>query len=82
MNYTDPGVKYYQNWHKVINNNLLYLKKIYNYVFQFSVDNGVIVANGRRWPLIIDPQGQAGKWIKNMEKENNLCVIKYTDPGG
>ncbi len=49
--------------------------------FQFSVDNGVIVANARRWPLMIDPQGQAGKWIKNMEKENNLCVIKYTDPG-
>jgi hypothetical protein len=41
----------------------------------------VIVANARRWPLMIDPQGQAGKWIKNMEKENNLCVIKYTDPG-
>ncbi|XP_059095302.1 dynein axonemal heavy chain 3-like [Tigriopus californicus] len=46
----------------------------------FSVDNGVIVANARRWPLMIDPQGQASKWIKNMEKENRLLVIKYTDP--
>jgi dynein heavy chain len=41
----------------------------------------VIVANARRWPLMIDPQGQARKWIKNMEKENNLSIIKYTDPG-
>ncbi|KAI9224756.1 dynein heavy chain and region D6 of dynein motor-domain-containing protein [Blastocladiella britannica] len=45
----------------------------------FSVDNGVIVQNARRWPLMIDPQGQANKWIKNMEKENNLQVIKLTD---
>ena len=25
---------------------------------------------------MIDPQGQAAKWIKNMEKENNLIAIK------
>eukprot|EP00095_Tigriopus_kingsejongensis_P002576 maker-scaffold274_size229011-snap-gene-1.23 protein:Tk02576 transcript:maker-scaffold274_size229011-snap-gene-1.23-mRNA-1 annotation:"hypothetical protein LOTGIDRAFT_210054" len=47
---------------------------------QFSVDNGVIVANTRRWPLMIDPQGQASKWVKNLEKENKLLVIKYTNP--
>lgn len=41
----------------------------------FSVDNGVMVANARRWPLMIDPQGQANKWVKNMEKENNLQVV-------
>ena len=44
----------------------------------FSVDNGVIVTNGRRWPLMIDPQGQAAKWVKNMEKENNLVAIKVS----
>uniref|UniRef100_A0A8C8EFI1 Dynein axonemal heavy chain 12 n=1 Tax=Otus sunia TaxID=257818 RepID=A0A8C8EFI1_9STRI len=46
----------------------------------FSVDNGVIVNNSRRWPLMIDPQGQANKWIKNFEKENCLSVIKFSDP--
>ncbi|XP_055985527.1 dynein axonemal heavy chain 12 [Sorex fumeus] len=45
----------------------------------FSIDNGVIVDNSRRWPLMIDPQGQANKWIKNSEKENNLHVIKLSD---
>ena len=33
----------------------------------FSVDNGVIVSVARQWPLMIDPQGQANKWVKNME---------------
>ncbi|XP_075239189.1 dynein axonemal heavy chain 7-like isoform X2 [Convolutriloba macropyga] len=46
----------------------------------FSIENGVIVDNARRWPLMIDPQGQANKWVKNMEKENKLSVIKLTDP--
>ncbi|XP_006892348.1 PREDICTED: dynein heavy chain 12, axonemal [Elephantulus edwardii] len=45
----------------------------------FSIDNGVIVDNTRRWPLMIDPQGQANKWIKNSEKENQLNVIKLSD---
>ncbi|KAL8592235.1 hypothetical protein ACOMHN_030910 [Nucella lapillus] len=45
----------------------------------FSIDNGVIVDNARRWPLMIDPQGQANRWVKNMEKDNTLNVIKLTD---
>ncbi|KAL7754356.1 hypothetical protein RI367_000337 [Sorochytrium milnesiophthora] len=45
----------------------------------FSVDNGIIVKNARRWPLMIDPQGQANKWVKNMEKNNNLQIIKLSD---
>ena len=45
----------------------------------FSVDNGIVIFNSRRWPLCIDPQGQANKWIRTMEAEANLKVIKLTD---
>ncbi|XP_077969677.1 dynein axonemal heavy chain 1-like isoform X2 [Styela clava] len=44
-----------------------------------SVENGVIVQYSQRWPLFIDPQGQANKWVKAMERENGLDVIKLTD---
>jgi dynein heavy chain len=48
-------------------------------VDSFSIDNGIIVDNSRRWALCIDPQGQANKWIKKMEKRNTLSIIKLTD---
>ncbi|XP_031567025.1 dynein heavy chain 2, axonemal-like, partial [Actinia tenebrosa] len=41
----------------------------------FSTENGVIVTRGNRWPLMIDPQGQALKWIKNMETKKGLNII-------
>ncbi|KAM4714769.1 dynein axonemal heavy chain 2 [Anableps anableps] len=41
----------------------------------FSTENGVIITRGNRWPLIVDPQGQAMKWITNMEMENGLKLI-------
>ncbi|XP_076842922.1 dynein axonemal heavy chain 3 [Brachyhypopomus gauderio] len=48
-------------------------------VDSFSTDNGIIVRSSRRWPLMMDPQGQANRWIRNMEKENKLCIIKLSD---
>ncbi|KAA3677673.1 dynein heavy chain, axonemal, partial [Paragonimus westermani] len=48
-------------------------------VDSFSIDNGIIVTNSDRWSLCIDPQGQANKWIKNMERENKLSVVKMSD---
>ncbi|XP_013412698.1 dynein heavy chain 2, axonemal [Lingula anatina] len=41
----------------------------------FSTENGVIVTRGNRWPLMVDPQGQAIKWIKNMEMSKGLKII-------
>lgn len=31
-----------------------------------STENAVLVFNSKRWPLFIDPQGQANRWVKNM----------------
>jgi dynein heavy chain, axonemal len=44
-----------------------------------SVDNGIMVKCGYRWPLMIDPQCQAALWVKNMEAKNGLRVLKLTD---
>ena len=45
----------------------------------FSVDNAIILSRARRWPLMIDPQLQANKWIKNMERRNSLACFKLSD---
>eukprot|EP00966_Prymnesium_polylepis_P005870 134048-Prymnesium_polylepis.1 len=44
-----------------------------------STENGIIFSCARRWPLCIDPQGQANKWIKNMEADNQVEVCKPSD---
>uniref|UniRef100_A0A8C0VX99 Dynein axonemal heavy chain 1 n=1 Tax=Cyanistes caeruleus TaxID=156563 RepID=A0A8C0VX99_CYACU len=44
-----------------------------------SVENGVITRFSLRWTHYIDPQGQANKWIKNLERTNSLEVAKLSD---
>uniref|UniRef100_A0A8D2Q6Q0 Dynein axonemal heavy chain 1 n=1 Tax=Varanus komodoensis TaxID=61221 RepID=A0A8D2Q6Q0_VARKO len=44
-----------------------------------SVENGMITQFSQRWTLFIDPQGQANKWIKNLEKDNGLDTSKLSD---
>jgi dynein heavy chain len=45
---------------------------------KLSVENGIIMFKSRRWPLMIDPQTQANKFIKAMGKkvETGLDVFK------
>ena len=45
----------------------------------FSLENGIIIFRSRRWPLCIDPQGQANKWIKKMNADKKISVIKLSD---
>lgn len=45
----------------------------------FSVENAIIIDNARRWPLCIDPQNQANKWIKKSYANSNLSVVKLSD---
>lgn len=45
-----------------------------------SVENGIISSAATRWPLLIDPQSQGNKWMKNMERENNVQIVKLSNP--
>ena len=47
----------------------------------FSIANAIIMTNSSRWPLMIDPQGQANKWIRNMEAASNPIMLKASDSG-
>jgi len=47
-----------------------------------SVENGIVIATSRRWPLMIDPQRQANKYIKTYGKatsEGGLSTCKLSD---
>ena len=49
---------------------------------EVSTTNGIIVDTAKRWPLCIDPQTQANRYIKQMGKEsaeNGMESIKLTD---
>jgi dynein heavy chain len=47
-----------------------------------SVENGIIMFGSRRWPLMIDPQTQANKFVKNLGKgvPEGCEVFKLSHP--
>ena len=56
-------------------------------VDSFSIENAIMMYTGMKWPLMVDPQGQANRWIKNMEMQlseamesgNRLIIVKPSD---
>ncbi|CAM9175434.1 unnamed protein product [Chrysoparadoxa australica] len=42
----------------------------------YSIDNAIMLFESNRWPLMIDPQGQANQWVKKLEEDNQLKVVK------
>ena len=45
----------------------------------YSADNGIMISRSSFWPLLFDPQGQASKWIRSLEKEHGLSLMRPTD---
>ena len=39
-----------------------------------STQNGIMMDTSRRWPLILDPQGQANTYIKRMGRDKQMCL--------
>ena len=44
-----------------------------------SQENAIFATKGYKWPLMIDPQLQANKWIKKTEEANGIKVMKFSD---
>eukprot|EP01022_Parablepharisma_sp_SALTPOND_P010207 TRINITY_DN1419_c0_g1_i1.p1 TRINITY_DN1419_c0_g1~~TRINITY_DN1419_c0_g1_i1.p1 ORF type:complete len:3283 (-),score=375.81 TRINITY_DN1419_c0_g1_i1:11360-21208(-) len=39
-----------------------------------SMENAILATKSNRWPLFLDPEGQANKWVRQLEKHNDLII--------
>ena len=44
-----------------------------------STESAILAMEGKRWPLMIDPQGQANKWIRGIQRAANLDITRMND---
>jgi dynein heavy chain, axonemal len=44
-----------------------------------SIENAIITIRSKRWPLIVDPQMQANRWIKNFYRNAGIKSYKISD---
>lgn len=49
---------------------------------ELSIQNAIMVTSSDRYPLMIDPQGQARKWIlkKELDLERFKCIFSLNHP--
>lgn len=47
----------------------------------FSIENAILVHSSQRWPLMIDPDAQATRWVKEMTRPRALKVLTMAHSG-
>lgn len=45
-----------------------------------SQENALFAVHGYRWPLLIDPQLQANRWLRNTERQFGIEVLRFSHP--
>lgn len=48
---------------------------------RISIENGSLILNCKRWPLLIDPQVQGIKWLRKKEEARGLQVFQLNQKG-